>query len=72
MGLTDRVWNAFTMVIQMRDKIAALTETVRAQQAKLENLTERMVKLETTVDLMMRTGEKRRGVREQRRIEKDS
>lgn len=52
MGLGDRVWDAFTTVIQIRDKIALLTEAVKKQQSKLEELTERTIRLETTIELL--------------------
>ena len=56
MGLGDRVWDAFTTMVQMRDRIALLTETVKKQQSKLEDLTERTIRLETTIDLLKQAG----------------
>jgi hypothetical protein len=52
MGLADRVWDAFATVVQMRDRIALLTEAVKKQQLKIEDLTERTIRLETTIDLL--------------------
>jgi cell division protein FtsB len=60
MGLGDRVWNAFTTVIQMRDKIASLTEAVKTQQAKLEELTERTIRLEAAIELLKQVALARR------------
>jgi hypothetical protein len=51
MGLADRVWDAFATVVQIRDRIAFLTEAVKRQQLKIEDLTERTIRLETTIDL---------------------
>lgn len=60
MSLAEKVWEAFTTVIQMRDKIATLTEAIKSQQAKIESLTERTVKLETTLDLLMKASRQSR------------
>lgn len=60
MSLAEKVWEAFTTVIQMRDKIATLTEAVKGQQAKIESLTERTVRLETTLDLSMKASRQSR------------
>jgi hypothetical protein len=56
MGVTDKVWDALTTVIKMNDKVVALAGTVKDQQAKIESLTERIVRLEATLELMIRTG----------------
>ncbi|MBU6486265.1 MAG: hypothetical protein KGQ57_00395 [Burkholderiales bacterium] len=55
MGVTDKVWDALTTVIKMNDKVVSLAGTVKEQQAKIEGLTERVIRLEATLDLMMRT-----------------
>jgi len=60
MGMGDRVWDAFTTVIQMRDRIASLTEAVKTQQVKLEELTERTIRLETTIELLKQAALARR------------
>ena len=56
MGVTERVWNALTSIIKLEDKVIRQNEAVKNQQIKIENLTERMIKLETTLDLLMHTG----------------
>lgn len=56
MGVTDKVWDALTTVIKMNDKVVALAGTVKEQQAKIEQLTERVIRLEATLELLMRTG----------------
>ncbi|MEX3640350.1 hypothetical protein [Paraburkholderia sp. BR14320] len=56
MGVTDKVWDALTTVIKMNDKVVALAGTVKDQQAKIEGLTERVIRLEATLELMMRAG----------------
>jgi len=60
MSLTDRVWAAFTSMIKLEDKVVRQNEVIKAQQAKIENLTERMIKLETTLELLMRASEFKR------------
>ena len=60
MGVTDRVWNALTAMIKLEDKIVRQAEVVKAQQAKIENLTERMIRVETTLELLMRAGDQKR------------
>ncbi|QIE25667.1 hypothetical protein SBC1_50600 (plasmid) [Caballeronia sp. SBC1] len=56
MGVTDKVWDALTTVIKMNDKVVSLAGTVKEQQLKIEGLTERVIRLEATLELMMRTG----------------
>jgi hypothetical protein len=54
MGVTDKVWDALTTVIKMNNKVVALAGTVKDQQVKIEGLTERVIRLEATLDLMLR------------------
>lgn len=60
MGVTDRVWGAFTSMIKLEDKVLRQNEAIKAQQSKIENLTERIIRLETTIDLLMRASEQKR------------
>lgn len=60
MGVTERVWGALTSMIKLEDKVVRQGDVIKAQQAKIENLTERMIKLETTIELLMRAGEQKR------------
>jgi len=54
MGLSDKVWDALTTVIKMNDKVVTLAGTVKEQQTKIEGLTERVIRLESTIELTMR------------------
>jgi len=54
MGVTDKVWDALTTVIKMNDKVVSLAGTVKEQQAKIEGLTERVIRLEATLEMLMR------------------
>jgi hypothetical protein len=57
MGVTERVWNALTAMIKLEDKVVRQSEAIKSQQLKIENLTERIIKLETTLELLMRASE---------------
>ena len=60
MGITERVWGALTSMIKLEDKVLRQGDVIKAQQLKIENLTERMIKLETTIELMVRVSELKR------------
>jgi hypothetical protein len=60
MGVTERVWGALTSMIKLEDKVVRQGEVIKAQQAKIENLTERMIRIETTLELLMRASERKR------------
>jgi hypothetical protein len=44
----------------MNDKIVSLSKAVENQQVKIEHLTERVIRLETTIELLMRATELKR------------
>ncbi|MCG1055385.1 hypothetical protein KQH49_10750 [Mycetohabitans sp. B5] len=56
MGATDKVWDVLTTFIKMNDKVVLLAGTVKEQQAKIESLTERVIRLEATLELLLRAG----------------
>jgi shikimate kinase len=56
MGVTDKVWDALTTVIKMNDKVVSLAGAVKDQQTRIEVLTERVIHLEATLELLMRAG----------------
>ena len=51
MGITDKMWDALIKVIRMYDKVERLAGTVKDQQIKIENLTERVIRLETALEI---------------------
>jgi cell division protein FtsB len=53
MGVTERVWNAFTSVIKLEDRVTRQAEALKAQQAKIEDLTGRVIRLEAQLELLM-------------------
>ncbi len=59
MGIADKMWDGITTVIKMNDKVERLAATVVAQQQKIETLTERVIRLETALEIgMARAGRK--------------
>ena len=59
MGVSDKIWDALATVIKMNDRIVSLSKTIENQQVKIENLTERVIRLETTIELLMRATEQK-------------
>lgn len=60
MGITERVWAALTATIKLEDQVVRQGEVIKTQQLKIENLTERMIKMETTIELLMRASATRK------------
>jgi len=53
MSIADKMWDAITTVIRMNDKVERLAGTIKTQQEKIENLTERIIRLETALELAL-------------------
>ena len=53
MGLTERVWDAFARTIKLADKVEQLAATVAKQQHHLEDLTGRVIRLETALEIAL-------------------
>ena len=53
MGITEKMWDTITKVIRMDDKVERLAGTVKDQQVKIENLTERVIRLETALEIAL-------------------
>jgi len=53
MGITDKVWGALTAMVKLEDKVTRQTEALKAQQIKIEQLTERVIRLETQFELLI-------------------
>jgi uncharacterized coiled-coil protein SlyX len=51
MGVTDRMWGAFTAMIKLEDKVSRQNEAIKHQQQKIENLTERVIRLEAMLEI---------------------
>ena len=52
MGLTDKIWSAFTSVIKLEDKVNRQSEAMKSQQQKIEDLTGRVIRLEAQLELL--------------------
>ncbi|MBI3526072.1 MAG: hypothetical protein HY066_16395 [Betaproteobacteria bacterium] len=62
MGVTERVWAALTAMIKLEDKVVRQGAVIKDHQQKIEDLTGRMIRMETTMELLMRaSGQKRIG-----------
>lgn len=55
MALADKMWDGLTTVIKMNDKIERLAGATRSQQEKIEDLTARVVRLETALEIALAT-----------------
>jgi hypothetical protein len=51
--MTDKLWDAFSTVIKMNDKVISQATAMAAQQAKIEDLTARVIRLETVLELAL-------------------
>jgi len=52
MGVTDRVWGALSAMIKLEDKVTRQAEALKSQQAKIEDLTARVIRLEAQLELL--------------------
>jgi len=52
MGVTDRVWSALTSMIKLEDKVNRQAEAMKAQQARIGDLTGRVIRLEAQLELL--------------------
>ena len=53
MGVTDKVWGALTSMIKLEDKVNRQVDAMKLQQQKIEELTGRVIRLETQLELFM-------------------
>ena len=64
MGVTDKMWDAVTTVIKMNDKVERMAATMVTQQQKIESLTERVIRLETALEIALSRGGSGKPVRQ--------
>lgn len=55
MSMMDKLWDAFSTVIKMNDKVISQAAAMAAQQAKIEDLTARVIRLETALEIALST-----------------
>jgi len=53
MSVTDKMWDGITRVIKMDSKVESLASTVVDQQKRIEDLTGRVIRLETALELAL-------------------
>ena len=53
MGGAQTIWNALTTIIQMEGRVTQQAQLLTAQQAKLETLTERVIRLEAQMEMLL-------------------
>ena len=53
MSVTERIWGALTSMIKLEDKVSSQNAAIKSQQAKIENLTERVIRLETMLEIAL-------------------
>jgi len=58
-GVGDKLWDALTTVIKMNDRIVSQSEQMKAMQAKIEDLTARVIRLETALEIALATQSRR-------------
>ena len=51
MSVGDKMWDAVTTVIRMNDRVERMAATIVSQQQKIESLTERVIRLETALEI---------------------
>ena len=64
MSVTDKLWDAITTVIRMNDKVERVAATMVSQQQKIETLTERVIRLETALEIALSRGGSEKPVRQ--------
>lgn len=52
MGVTDRIWGALTSMIKLEDKVNRQSDAMKSQQARIEDLTGRVIRLEAQLELL--------------------
>ncbi len=64
MSVTDKMWDAITTVIRMNDKVERVAATMVTQQQKIESLTERVIRLETALEIALSRGGSEKTIRQ--------
>ena len=53
MGVMDKLWDAVSTVIKMNDKVVRVAAVLDAQQGRIEDLTARVIRLETALEIAL-------------------
>ena len=52
MGVAGNVWSAFKSIIQLEDRVKAQAAASKEQQQKIQDLTGRVIRLETQIEML--------------------
>ena len=52
MGYTEKIWGALTSMIKLEAKVQRQAEAMKFQQMKIEDLTARVIRLESHLELL--------------------
>jgi CII-binding regulator of phage lambda lysogenization HflD len=53
MNYIERIWSAFTSMIKLEERVTRQTDSIDKHQERIEDLTERVIRLETKLDMLM-------------------
>ena len=53
MGISEKMWEGISRVIRMDAKVESLANTVKDQQTRIEDLTGRIIRLETALEFAL-------------------
>ncbi len=53
MSVVDKMWDGITKVIRMDTKVEGLADIVKDQQSRIEDLTGRVIRLETALEIAL-------------------
>ena len=53
MSITERMWDTLATVIRMNDKVVTMSVQMAEQQRKIEDLTARVIRLETALEIVL-------------------
>ncbi|MFM9967982.1 MAG: hypothetical protein ACKVQK_06235 [Burkholderiales bacterium] len=60
MGVTEKIWGALSSMIKLEDKVHRQSEAMKAQQIKIEDLTGRVIRLETQLEMLIQAASNKR------------
>lgn len=60
MSVAERIWGAFTSMVKLEDKVERQSDAIKHQQRQIEDLTGRVIRLETQLEMLTATAVVRR------------